>query len=201
MTRDEVCAAAERVTRWHKRFAGLFGRKEPQGHSLIYLKGLMSEQKRKSVEPIALQFARGPQGMAATQNEVVALQEFLTLSPWEAGDVFQEIQAVFAEELVPTTKEWPLGTVGVFDESGFEKAGTESVGVARQWCGRLGKTENCQVGVFLTGVTPGGIAGLDAQLFLTEEWAADRQRRKKTRVPKEIKFQTKPQIAAEMLRR
>jgi SRSO17 transposase len=201
MTRDEVRAAAKRVAQWHERFAGLFGRRESREHSLVYVKGLMSGQKRKSVEPIALQFARGPQGVAATQNEVVALQEFLTHSPWEAGDVFQEIQAVFAEELVPTTQGWSLGTVGVFDESGFEKAGTESVGVARQWCGRLGKTENCQVGVFLTGVTPGGIAGLDAQLFLTEEWAADRQRRKKTRVPKEIKFRTKPQIAAEMLRR
>jgi SRSO17 transposase len=57
------------------------------------------------------------------------------------------------------------------------------------------------VGVFLTGVTPGGVAGLDAQLFLTEDWAADRKRRKKTHVPREIKFQTKPQIAVEMLRR
>jgi SRSO17 transposase len=201
MTRDEVRAAATRVTHWHERFVGLFGRKEPQGHSLVYLKGLMSQQKRKSVEPIALQFARGPDGAAATQNEVVALQEFLTRSPWEACDVFQEIQAVFAEELAPTTAQWSLGTVGVIDESGFEKAGTHSVGVARQWCGRLGKTENCQVGVFLTGVTPGGTAALDAQLFLTEEWAADRQRRKKTGVPKTIRFQTKPQIAAEMIRR
>jgi SRSO17 transposase len=87
----------------------------------------MSEQERKSVEPIALHFARGPHGAAATQKEVVALQGFLTDSPWEAGDVFREIQAVFAEELVPTATQWPLGTVGVFDESGFEKAGTESV--------------------------------------------------------------------------
>ena len=201
MTRDEVRAAAKRVERCHERFAGLFGRREPQRHSLDYLKGLMSQQPRKSVEPIALQFARGPQGAAASQNEVVALQGFLTHSPWEANDVFQEIQAVFTEELVPTTAQWPLGTVGVIDESGFEKAGTESVGVARQWCGRLGKTENCEVGVFLIGVTPGGVAALEAQLFLTEEWAADRKRRKNTRVPKKTRFQTKPQIAVEMLQR
>jgi SRSO17 transposase len=201
MTRDEVRATAKRVTQWHERLADLFGRKEPQGHSLVYLKGLMSDQKRKSVEPIALQFARGPQGAAATQNQVVALQEFLTLSPWEASDVFQEIQAIFAEELAPTGVQWSLGTVGVIDESGFQKAGTESVGVARQWCGRLGKTENCQVGVFLVGVTPGGVAALDAQLFLGEEWIADRKRRRNTRVPKEVRFRTKPQIAAEMIRR
>ena len=75
------------------------------------------------------------------------------------------------------------------------------MGVAVQWCGRLGKTQNCQVGVFLTGVTPAGTAVLDAQLFLTEEWIADRRRRKKTRVPQEVQFQSKPQIAAEMIRR
>ena len=144
---------------------------------------------------------RRARGAAATQNQVVALQEFLTWSPWEARDVFQEIQAIFAEKLAPTGRQWSLGTVGVIDESGFPKAGRESVGVARQWCGRLGKTENCQVGVFLVGVTPGGVAALDAQLFLTEEWIADRKRRKNTRVPKEVRFQTKPQIAAEMIRR
>jgi len=201
MTRDEVRAAARRVSQWHDRFAPLFGRKEAQGHSRVYLKGLMSDQKRKSIEPIALQFARGPNGAAATQNEVVALQGFITESAWEVAKVFVEIQAVFAEELMPTGKQSSIGTVGVIDESGFVKAGRESVGVARQWCGRLGKAANCQVGVFLTGVTPGGTAVLDAQLFLTKEWIADKKRRKKTHVPEEVKFQTKPEIAVEMIRR
>jgi SRSO17 transposase len=201
MTRDEVRAAARKVTILHERFIPLFGRKESREHSGVYVKGLLSDQKRKSVEPIALQFARGPDGAVATQNEVVALQGFLTHSPWEATAVFQEIQAVFAEELMPTSAESPIGTVGVIDESGFVKAGTESVGVARQWCGRLGKAANCQVGVFLTGVTPGGTALLEAQLFLTEERSVDRAHREKTRVPEEVKFQTKPQIAAELIRR
>ena len=201
MTRDEVCAAARRMVQWHGRFSGLFGRKESREHSLLYVKGLLSNLERKSVEPIALHFSRGPDGGAATQNEVVALQGFVTASPWEAGDVFAEIQAVFAEELVPSASQWSIGTVGVIDESGFVKAGTESVGVANQWCGRVGKTTNCQVGVFLVGVTPAGALALDAQLFLTEQWVADRTRRKKTGVPKGVKFQTKPQIAAEMIRR
>ena len=201
MTRDEVRAAARRVTQWHKRFAPLFGRREAQEHSRVYVKGLLSNQQRKSIEPIALQFARGPDGAAAVQKEVVALQSFITKSPWEVSKVFAEIQAVFAEELMPTCDQWEIGTVGVIDESGFVKAGTESGGVDQQWCGRLGKTANCQVGVFLTGVTPGGAALLDAQLFLTEQWAADKERRQKTRVPKDVKFQSKPQIAAEMLRR
>ena len=201
MTREEVRAAARKVTAWHQRFAPLFGRKEAREHSLVYVKGLLSKEKRKSIEPLALQFARGPEGAAATQNEVVALQGFITYSPWKEADVFQEIQAVFAEELMPTAAQSSTGVVGVIDESGFVKAGTESVGVAHQWCGRLGKSANCQVGVFLTGVTPGGTAFLDAQLFLTEERAADKAHRKKTRVPQNVKFQTKPEIAAEMIKR
>lgn len=201
MTRDEMRAAARELARWHERFAPLFGRKEAREHSRVYVKGLLSNQARKNIEAIALQFARSPQGDPAAQKEVVALQGFITQSPWKVTDVFSEIQAVFAEELMPTAAECAIGTVGVIDESGFEKAGTESVGVAQQWCGHLGKTANCQVGVFLLGVTPGGTALLDAQLFLTQEWIADKRRREKTRVPKAVKFQTKPQIAAEMIRR
>jgi SRSO17 transposase len=201
MTRDEVRAAARRVTLWHGRFTPLFGRREAQEHSLVYVRGLLSDQQRKSIEPIALRFARRADGAAATQNEVVALQGFITFSPWKEEDVFHEIQAVFAEELMPTSAQSPIGTVGVIDESGFVKAGKESVGVAHQWCGRLGKSANCQVGVFLAGVTPGGTAFLDAQLFLTKERCADKAHRRKTRVPQQVKFRTKPEIAAEMIQR
>ena len=201
MTRDEVRTAARRVVGWHGRFAPLFGRKEARAHSLEYVRGLMADQERKSVEPIALEFARDPQGGLASQNEVVALQGFLRDSPWEAGGVFREIQATFTEELVPSAKQSPIGTVGVIDESGVVKSGNQSVGVAVQWCGQLGTTANCQVGVHLVGVTPAGFADLDAQLFLPEGWIDDRERREKTRVPEEVGFQTKPQIAVEMLRR
>lgn len=201
MTRDEVRAAGRRVVRWHQMFTGLFGRTEPQQHALTYLKGLLSDQPRKSIEPMALCFARSPDGGPATQKEVVAMQEFMRCSPWEAGAVFREIQAEFARNLMPSARTCPVGTVGVLDESGFVKAGTQSVGVAVQWCGRLGKTANCQVGVYLLGVTPAGTALLDTQLFLPEEWIEDRQRREKTGVPEGIAFQSKPQIAAEMVRR
>jgi SRSO17 transposase len=161
----------------------------------------MANQERKSVEPIALRFAENPQGGIPAENEVVALQGFLRDSPWEAGDVFCEIQAVFTEELVPSAAGSPIGTVGVIDESGVAKSGDQSVGAAVQWCGRLGKTANCQVGVHLIGVTAAGFAALDAQLFLPEGWIGDTERREKTRVPETVKFQTKPQIAAELLRR
>ena len=87
MTRDEVRAAARRVTLWHKRFTPLFGRKEAQEHSLVYVRGLLSDQQRKSIEPIALHFARRADGAAAAQNEVVALQGFITFSTWKEKDV------------------------------------------------------------------------------------------------------------------
>jgi SRSO17 transposase len=200
MTRDEVRAAGRRVKRWHGRFADRFGRVEAQGHSEIYLRGLLSNLRRKNVEAIALRFAEAPQG-EAQEKEVVALQSFVSASPWQSGEVQREIQAVFAEEMVPSTADWSLGTVGVIDESGFVKQGGESVGVTKQYCGRLGKTENCQVGVFLVGVTPAGSGLLDHQLFLPADWAKNRQRRRKTHVPEEVEFQTKPEIAADMVRR
>jgi SRSO17 transposase len=201
MTTDELRAAAGELVRLHERFAPLFGRKEVQAHSLVYLNGLLLSQDRKSAEPMALVFGEPDDEDGIGQNQVLGLQRFLTHSRWDFQDIQHEIQKVFAEELVPSTASWSIGTVGVIDGSGFPKKGTKSVGVKRQYCGRLGKTENCQVGVFLTGVTPAGTALLDCQLYLPKEWAADRKRRKKVRVPKEILFRTQPQIAAELLQR
>lgn len=200
MTTNELRATARELVSLHHRFAPLFGRKEPQAQSLIYLNGLLLGTGRKSAEPIALTFGQ-PEDEGIGQNQVLALQRFLTYSPWSAQDVHREIQSVFAQRLVPSTVDWPIGTVGVIDESGFVKKGKESVGVKRQYCGRVGKKENCQVGVFLVGVTPAGCALLEQQLYLPKCWAGDVQRRDKTAVPKEITFQTKPQIGIELLRR
>jgi len=198
----ELRAAAARLRNLHQRFAPCFGRRECREHSLGYLHGLLLAGGRKSVEPMALRFGGATDDQPKIdQNIVLAWQRFLTVSPWEAQDVQQELQAVFNEEFVPTASHSPIGTVGVIDGSGFVKRGTESVGVQRQWCGRLGKQENCQVGVFLLGATPGGTALLDHQLYLPETWAKDMARRRKTRVPADITFQTKPQIAATLLAR
>jgi SRSO17 transposase len=198
----ELRAAAARLQKLHGRFAPCFGRRECQEHSLGYLRGLLLAEGRKSVEPMALVFGGpSPDQPEIRQRVALAWQRFLTVSPWEANAVQREIQAVFNEEFVPTAAGRPIGTVGVIDGSGFVKRGTQSVGVQRQWCGRLGKKENCQVGVFLLGATPAGTALLDHQLYLPEAWAGDEKRRKKTRVPEEIAFQTKPQIAAALLGR
>jgi SRSO17 transposase len=198
----ELRAASEWLTKLHERFSPCFGRRESREHSLGYLRGLLLGAGRKSVEPMALVFGgSSPDQPEIEQSVALAWQRFLTQSPWEAKAVQQEIQAVFNEEFVPSASQSPIGTVGVIDGSGFVKHGPESVGVQRQWCGRVGKKENCQVGVFLLGVTPAGNALLDHQLYLPETWAADEARRKKTRVPPEITFQTKPQIAATLVAR
>jgi SRSO17 transposase len=196
MTKDEVRAAADRLVDFHDRFAPLFGKEEAQDHAYSYVKGLMVCPERKSIEPIALNVGDG---------KVSAMQKFIHIAPWDHGDVQAEVQAVFAEELVPTAAGSAVGVVGVVDESGFSKKGDQSAGVARQHNGRLGKEDNCQVGVFLVGVTPGGAALLDHGLYLPEErWCEDTQAcrdlRDKVHIPEQVVFQTKPQIAAGLIR-
>src|SRR3954469_10077179 len=195
MTEDEVRAAAERLVQFHDRFAPLFGKEQAQDHAYTYVKGLMVCPERKSIEPIALNVGNG---------NVSALQKFINIAPWEHDDIQTELQAVFAEELVPTAAGSAGGVVGVVDESAYAKKGDRSVGVARQHNGRLGKEDNCQVGVFLVGVTPGGMALLDHQLYLPESWCEDtpdaKDRRDKAHVPEGLPFRTKPRIAAELVR-
>jgi SRSO17 transposase len=189
MTPDEVRAAAGHLSELHQRFAPLFGYRPAQDHALTYLRGLLLQEGRKNTEAIALTFGNG---------QVRPLQEFLGASPWDHRLVQQEIQAVFAQTLVPFTTQWDIGTVGVIDESGFPKKGSHSVGVARQWCGRLGKKDNCQVGVYLVGVTPAGTALLEHQIYLAEEWILDKDRRREVGVPRSITFRTKPEIALDL---
>ena len=196
MTKDEVRAAAERLVEFHERFAPLFGKEQAQDNAYSYIKGLMVCPERKSIEPIALNVGNG---------NVPAMQKFVNIAPWDHDDIQAEVQAVFAEELVPTAADSPVGVVGVVDESGFSKKGNHSAGVARQHNGRLGKEDNCQVGVFLVGVTPGGAALLDHGLYLPEEtWCEDTQAcrdlRDKVHIPERVVFQTKPQIAAGLIR-
>src|SRR5512147_1424882 len=196
MTEDEVRAAAERLVQFHERFASLFGKEQAQDHAYTYVKGLMVCPERKSIEPIALNVGDG---------QVSALQKFINIAPWDHGDVQTEVQAVFVDELVPTAVGCSIGVVGVIDESGFAKKGDHSAGVARQHNGRLGKEDSCQVGVFLVGVTPGGSALLDHQLYLHASWCeagqAAAERRQKVHIPETVAFQTKPQIAAGLIRR
>src|SRR4051812_3220895 len=195
MTPDDVRAAAERLVDFHERFAPLFGKDQAQDHAYDYLKGLMVCPERKSVEPIALLVGHG---------DVSGLQKFVGAAPWAYDDVMAEAQALFAEELGPSAAGSPVGVVGVIDGSAFTKKGSHSAGVARQHNGRLGKEDNCQVGVFLIGVTPAGSALLDHRLFLPESWCKStreaKDRRDAAHIPEDVIFRTKPQIAAELIR-
>ncbi len=199
MNRDTLRAGAAKLQRFQGRFAVCFGRVEAQRHAAKYVEGLLTAAGRKNVERMVLQESAG--SGAVEGAAVLSRQHFLTASPWESSEVQREIQAVFAESLVPTTKDWSLGTVLVIDESSFIKQGEQSVGVKEQYCGRLRSVANCQVGVFLVGVTPGGDCLLDHELYLPADWTRDRARRRKARVPAKIKFRTKPQIAVELVER
>ncbi len=201
MWRNIVRAGASKLPRFVQRFGTCFARPESRSHALTYVSGLLQATGRKSIEPIALGFTPRRSEEVVGAKEVLAMQRFITDSPWDAQAVQRQVQATAAEELFRAAGASPLGVVGVIDESSFEKNGTHSVGVKRQYCGHLGKTDNCQVGVFLVGTVPAGEALLDHQLYLPKEWIKDRQRRKKSRVPRQVQFQTKPQIAAELIRR
>ena len=195
MTPDDVRAAAEQLVDLHERFAPLFGKEQAQDHAYDYLKGLMVCPERKSIEPIALLVGHG---------DVSGLQKFVGASPWPYDDVQAEAQSLFADELAPSAVGSPVGTVGVVDESAFTKKGAHSAGVARQHNGRLGKEDNCQVGVFLVGVTPAGAALLDHRPYLPRPWCEDtpeaRARRAKAHIPEDVTFQPKARIAAGLVR-
>ena len=194
MTPDDVRAAAEQLVEFHDRFAPLFGKTQAQDHAYTYLKGLMCCPERKSIEPIALCVGEG---------QVSGLQKFIAVAPWAYDDVQAEAQALFAERFVPAAFTSPIGVVGVVDESAFAKKGTKSAGVARQHNGRVGKEDNCQVGVFLIGVAPEGVALLDHRLYLHQSWYEGETaagRRDEAHIPDGLAFRTKPEIAAELIR-
>jgi len=195
MTKDDVRAAADRLLDFHERFAPTFGKAQAQDHAFTYIRGLMICPERKSIEPIALNVGNG---------NVSALQKFINSGPWDHEEVQADLQYVFAKELVPTAADSPIGVVGILDESAFTKKGDRSAGVARQHNGRLGKEDNCQVGVFLTAVTPGGTALLAHQLYLPQQWCEQtdesKARRNTAHVPPGITFRTKPEIAADLVR-
>jgi SRSO17 transposase len=122
-----------------------------------------------------------------------AMQRLLFGAQWDADVVRDELQAFVMERF------GEADGIGIVDETGFLKKGTKSVGVKRQYSGTAGKIENCQIGVFLTYCSRHGYTFLDRRLYLPEEWCQDRQRRQAARVPDEVTFQTKPQLAIQML--
>jgi SRSO17 transposase len=152
-------------------------------YTMTYMRGLLSNTVRKNVESIAY----------LNDQDRHELQHFIGGSPWDVAPLLEQLIKDVGGELGESD------AILVFDPSGFEKDGKDSVGVQRQWLGRLGKVENGQVGVYLGYVSRRGYALCDVQLYLPQEWIRDRKRRRKSGVPKEICFRTKQQMALDML--
>jgi SRSO17 transposase len=180
-----VRGCAARLTRYLARYLPLFGRKEQRSLARLAVEGRLSGLERKTSEPIARQ-ANQPR-----RN----LQRFVGAGQWDDEAVMAELRCQVREELGDAKG------VLVLDPSGFPKKGSESCGVQRQWCGRLGKTDNCQVGVFLTYAAAKGHTPLDRQLYLPKSWAKDKKRRQKCSVPPKVKYQSKWQIGLALLQR
>ena len=175
-----------------KAFAALFGsafsRVETRELCEFYLRGLLSNTERKNVEAMALEL-RGPEAVRSLQRFVSEYQcdeETLRQAHWkEVGTSLSDPQGV-----------WSV------DASEFPKKGEESVGVAPQYCGALGKTANCQSGVFVCYVSPKGHALVETRLYLPQCWfeADHEKRRDQCHIPADVTFQTKPQLAAQIVR-
>jgi SRSO17 transposase len=173
----------ERIETFVEPFAASLEQPERRRHAAQYLTGLLSKLPRKSGEAIAYLHDSQRQG----------LQNFIGSVPWDHQPLLATLALQVAEELGE-----PDGVI-VFDPSAFLKKGTKSVGVARQWCGRYGKVDNCQVGVFMAYVSRKEHALVNTRLFLPEEWATDKARRKEAGVPKALRHRTRHQLALEML--
>src|SRR3954464_7623984 len=172
-----------RLERFLDPFVASLQRSEQGLHARHYVAGLVSNLEYKNVESIAYLHDQPRE----------PLQQFIGQSPWEHRPLITELVRQVACQLGS-----PDGVL-VFDPSAFAKKGKASVGVARQWCGRLGKVDNCQVGVYLGYVSRREHALLDVRLYLPQEWARDKKRRGKAGVPEATRFRTRHQLALEML--
>ena len=187
LSAEDVPQLAEELEAFHALFEDAFCRVEQVGLSQCYLQGLLTSLDRKSMEPIALKL----QGPKTVRN----LQRFMGQYKWDDVLLAQRHQQELSATLASPDGVWSV------DNSEFVKKGHESVGVARQYCGRLGKIENCQSGVFVGYSSAKGYGLVDGRLFMPESWFSPEQqeRRQKCKVPEDLTFKTKPELAAQML--
>jgi SRSO17 transposase len=186
LTKKDLGDFVNELRGFHEEFRDCFGRSEPRENFFRYMVGQFSELERKSIEPIAL---------AVEDADVRCLQRFVSEVTWGEEGMLEKYRSMVNEDMGDSEG------VLIFDESAFPKKGEDSVGVARQYCGTLGKVENCQVGVFMAYASPHGYALLDKRLFIPEKWFGPEyaQKRKKCELPPTVQFRTKPQLAVEML--
>jgi SRSO17 transposase len=182
---EDVRECRSHLARFLKRYLPAFRRQEQRDHAAAFVRGLLSGLQRKSVEPIARQAG------IPRKN----LQMFVGQGAWDDEAITSEMRRHVAEELAE-----PDGVI-VLDPSGFPKKGHDSCGVARMWCGRLGKKDNCQIGVLLAYVSSRGHAPLDRRLYLPKDWADDPVRRRACHVPDDVAYRKTWEIAADLLAR
>ncbi|HLN30291.1 MAG TPA: IS701 family transposase [Gemmataceae bacterium] len=170
------------MTRYLKRFDNCFERKDTRAHLGVYVGGQLSDLQEKSVEPIALAADVAPR----------TLQEFLSQLKWDEDRLRDRLQQiVVAEQAGPNV-------VGIIDETSDPKKGDKTPGVQKQWCGRLGKNENCMVTVHL-GFAQGDFhCLLEGELFLPESWDQDRERCREAGIPDDVVYRPKWRIALEL---
>jgi SRSO17 transposase len=183
---EEVETLAEELMEFHESFADLYYRVEQAHWSYKYLQGLMLPIERKSIQPMALALEGG---------NVQAMQQFIGQGLWEDEKLLEKHRQLVNETLGEEDG------VYIIDGSEFPKKGQHSVGVARQWCGRLGKVDNCQAGVFGAYASRKGYTLVDRRLYLPDEWfdEAHQDRWHKGGIPEEVAFKTKPELTLEML--
>src|SRR5919197_1815599 len=186
LTRSDIDSFMEELRGFHTAFRPCFTRQEPRDQFFNYMVGQFSPLARKSIEPMALQVAGG---------KVRAMQRLVSDALWDEDAMRETYHRLVQDEMGE-----PDGVL-IIDETGFVKKGQDSVGVARQYCGALGKVENCQVGVFAAYASRQGYALVDKRLFLPEPWFSDayQARRTKCKLPDEVTWQTKPHLAAAMV--
>jgi len=174
----------KRLEQFVKPFIASLGRREPKENAHIYISGLLSDLGRKNVESIAYRYDRDRR----------ALQRFIGSAPWDHQPLLEELARQIGAELGEDD-----GVIA-FDPSGHKKCGNDSVGVQRQWLGRLGKVDNGQVAIYMGYASRKEHALVDTRLYLPKEWAKDKARRKKCGVPKQIRYQTRHEQALDMLK-
>src|SRR4051812_32356766 len=185
LTPEDVRGCEGRLAAFLERYLPRFRRAEQRQNATLVVRGLLSGPGRKTCEPIAVE--------AGVHRKPI--QFLVGAGKWDDEAVMAEVRRHVTEELADDQ------AVLIVDASTFPKSGSDSCGVGRQWCGRLGKQENCQRGIFLAYAAAGGYAPLDRRLYLPRDWADDPARRERCHVPEGVEFREGWRIAADLIER
>ena len=191
MTIQAVEESEARFEAYVEELTSVIGHKDRGGPLRDYCKGLLVDTDRKSVEPMAA--ATAPE-RTAPQHQ--SLLHFVGNAPWSDAAVLRKVRDL----TLPAMEKHGSIEAWVLDDTGYPKKGKHSVGVARQYCGQLGKQDNCQNAVSISAANHYASLPIGYRLYLPKEWADDEARRKKTGVPEDITFKTKPQIALDLVK-